>query len=52
MYSMDFEEFLWAKGYQDDVIEDMLEHMCQGKAFGKAELNTFEEAFLDYCILV
>ena len=51
MYSMDFEEFLWAKGYQDDVIEDMLEHMCQGKAFGKAELYTFEEAFLDYCIL-
>ena len=45
MYSMDFEEFLWAKGYQDDVIEDMLEHMCQGKAFGKAELYTFEEAF-------
>ena len=50
MYSMDFEEFLWAKGYQDDVIEDMLEHMCQGKAFGEAELYTFEEAFLDYCI--
>lgn len=51
MYSMDFEEFLWAKGYQDDVIEDMLEHMYQGKAFGEAELYTFEEAFLDYCIL-
>ena len=51
MYSMDFEEFLWAKGYRDDVIEDMLEHMCQGKAFGEAELYTFEEAFLDYCIL-
>ena len=51
MYSMDFEEFLWAKGYQDDVIEDMLEHMYQGKACGEAELYTFEEEFLDYCIL-
>lgn len=30
MYSMDFEEFLWAKGYQEQVISDMLEHMLSG----------------------
>ena len=24
MYSLDFEEFLWAKGYTSDVVEDML----------------------------
>lgn len=27
MHSMDFEEFLWAKGYDSSVICDMLEHM-------------------------
>ncbi len=24
MYSMDFEEFLWAKGYSEEAISDML----------------------------
>ena len=33
MYSMDFEEFLWAKGYKEDVIEDMFQHMLQIKPF-------------------
>ena len=27
MHSMDFEEFLWAKGYKESQIEDMYEHM-------------------------
>ena len=27
MYSMDFEEFLWAKGYSDEQIESILSHM-------------------------
>ena len=27
MASMDFEEFLWAKGYGEDFICDMLDHM-------------------------
>lgn len=36
MHSMDFEEFLWAKGYTTEVIEDMLAHMLSGKAFSDA----------------
>ena len=27
MYSMDFEEFLWAKGYAEDFIEELYQHM-------------------------
>ncbi|KAI4442987.1 hypothetical protein C824_005513 [Schaedlerella arabinosiphila] len=27
MRSLDFEEFLWARGYGDDFVEDMLDHM-------------------------
>ena len=30
MFSLDFEEFLWAKGYDDAFIEDMLEHAAHG----------------------
>ena len=51
MYSMDFEEFLWAKGYKDDVIEDMLNNMLNLKPFNNLESSLFSGLFLDYCIL-
>lgn len=51
MYSMDFEEFLWAKGYSGETISDMLFHMLDGKAFSEAEYSTFSNLFLEYCIL-
>ena len=51
MSSLDFEEFLWAKGYDDSVIADMLAHMKELKPFNSLELSIFEGLFLDYCIL-
>ena len=29
MYSMDFEEFLWAKGYSETLIDDLFRHMIE-----------------------
>ena len=51
MYSMDFEEFLWAKGYGDEVVEELLEHMRTQKPFNETEMTTYSNLFLDYCIL-
>lgn len=51
MYSMDFEEFLWAKGYSAEVIDDMLDHMLSGKAFSDTEQVKYSNLFLEYCIL-
>jgi len=51
MSSLDFEELLWAKGYDDSVIADMLSHMKELKPFNSLELSIFEGLFLDYCIL-
>lgn len=51
MYSMDFEEFLWAKGYSDEVIDEMLDHMIMGTPFPEGQLNVYQNLFLDYCIL-
>lgn len=51
MFSMDFEEFLWAKGYSEDVISDMLKHMLEVKPFTELEQNIFSNLFLEYCIL-
>ena len=51
MYSMDFEEFLWAKGYDDIVVNDMLEHMKNQKPFNDTEMMVYNNLFLDFCIL-
>ena len=51
MYSMDFEEFLWAKGYSQEQIVFILEHMVENKPFNENELAIFKGLFLDYCVL-
>ena len=51
MKSLDFEEFLWAKGYEADFVEDIYQHMVQMKPFNEVLLKTCHNLFLDYCIL-
>lgn len=51
MHSLDFEEFLWAKGYGDDFVEELLEHMQTLTPFRDLELSLCNALFLDYCIL-
>ena len=51
MYSMDFEEFLWAKGYTDVQILEILKHMQGGVPFSETELMIYKALFLDYCVL-
>lgn len=51
MYSLDFEEFMWAKGYDDDFISDMLQHMRSLTPFNEVEMSVCNGLFLDYCIL-
>ena len=51
MFSMDFEEFLWAKGYSQDQIDSILDHMVKNQPFNDNELAVFKKLFLDYCVL-
>lgn len=51
MYSLDFEEFLWAKGYSDSTVEEMLAHMRSMTPFNELEMNIYHGLFLDFCIL-
>lgn len=51
MFSMDFEEFLWAKGYSQEQIDSILYHMVESKPFNHNELTVFKSLFLDYCVL-
>ncbi|MBO4740637.1 MAG: ATP-binding protein [Bacteroidales bacterium] len=48
MYSLDFEEFLWARGFGDDVVESMLAHMNSLQPFSDLEMQRFDSLFLDY----
>lgn len=51
MQSMDFEEFLWAKGYGSDVVGDLLSHMRSVTPFNQTDMNVFGGLFMDYCLL-
>ena len=51
MKSLDFEEFLWAKGYDDAFTDDLLAHMLELRPFSELEIKVLQELFLDYCIL-
>ena len=50
MYSLDFEEFLWAKGY-DNASGEILAHMTSQKSFSEVEMKVYSALFMDYCIL-
>ncbi|MBQ8299768.1 MAG: ATP-binding protein [Clostridia bacterium] len=51
MKSMDFEEFLWSKGYGDDFVDNIFSHMKELKPFNELELSVLNALFLDFCIL-
>ena len=51
MHSMDFEEFLWAKGYDDNFVENILTHMKSLKPFNELEFSILHKLFLDYIVL-
>lgn len=51
MTSMDFEEFLWARGYTAETVTSLLRHMTELQPFGEAEMAVFMGLFRDYCVL-
>ncbi len=51
MHSMDFEEFLWARGYDRTAVEEMLQHMETKQPFTDTMMRVYSDLFLDYCIL-
>ena len=51
MSSLDFEEFLWAKGYDSDFIQNILQHMQSLTPFSELEIKLLNDLFLDFSIL-
>lgn len=51
MYSLDFEEFLWAKGYDEHFINDLYQHMVELKPLSNMQMDVLGGLFSDYMIL-
>lgn len=51
MHSMDFEEFLWAKGYDASAVDNILAHMLSGRPFADIEHCIYSGLFMDFCVL-
>jgi hypothetical protein len=51
MHSLDFEEFLWAKGFKIAQIEDLYKCMLKQEALSKTEYDVMMENFNEYMIV-
>lgn len=51
MRSMDFEEFLWAKGYKEEQIEDLYKRMLDLEPLSTMQYNVMMSHFRDYMIV-
>ena len=51
MYSLDFEEFLWAKGYKESQIEDLYKCMKDLVPLSKIQYDVMFENFKEYMVI-
>ncbi len=52
MFSLDFEEFLWANGYSDEQINTLLiDNILKLKPYSSLILNQMNKLFMDYIIV-
>lgn len=51
MRSLDFEEFLWAKGYNNEQIDDLYKHMKELKPLSNMQYDIMMSSFKEYMIV-
>ena len=51
MYSMDFEEYLWAKGYTEKQIEELYKCMQELRPLSKVQYDVMLDNFKEYMIV-
>lgn len=50
MYSLDFEEFLWAKGYEDNIINSLFNNALELKPYSDLVLDKMNSLFMEYTL--
>ncbi len=48
MHSMDFEEYLWAKGYSEEFVEDLFRHMVEVEPLSQMQQEVLFNLFREY----
>ena len=51
MFSLDFEEYLWAKGYHAEQIEELYAYMADVRPLSETQLAVMMENFREYMVL-
>lgn len=51
MHSLDFEEFLWAKGYSEGQVEEFYQHMVTLLPFSQLEYDVLLGNFREYMVI-
>ena len=51
MHSLDFEEFLWAKGYTAEQIDDLYQHMLTLTPLSTLQMEVLSDIFRDYMVI-
>lgn len=51
MFPLDFEEFLWAKGYSAEMIDSLVVKMMEVTPLSKLEFDAMSQIFKDYMVV-
>ena len=51
MYSLDFEEFLWAKGYDGNIINTLMNNVLELKPYSDLVLDKMNSLFMEYILV-
>lgn len=51
MHSLDFEEFLWARGYSEMIISELYDHMVQISPLSETQMHVLRECFGEYMVV-
>ena len=51
MFSLDFEEFLWAKGYNDHLIDEIRRSLYMVQPLGNIQFKVLSDIFRDYMVV-
>lgn len=51
LYPLDFEEFLWARGYTPEQVDLFYQHLLETRPLSRLEMDVLQKNFQDYLVL-
>lgn len=51
LYPLDFEEFLWSRGYTSEQVDLFYQHLLETRPLSRLEMDVLQKNFQDYLVL-